>query len=62
MRAQTEERISIPEAGRRLGFSAKTVKRIIDRGLLKPVRIPGCHPRLSAAAVEALARGTAPAA
>jgi len=39
--------VSFAEAGRFLGFSAKTVRRMVEKGILpKPIRI-GTHWRLS---------------
>ncbi len=45
--------VSVPEAGRRIGKSPQTVKRLIARGQLDAVQIPGCHTRVAADQVEA---------
>ena len=45
--------VSIPEAGRRLGRSPRTVKRLIARGQLQAISIPGTHARVSLEEVEA---------
>ncbi|MGO9114322.1 MAG: helix-turn-helix transcriptional regulator [Thermoguttaceae bacterium] len=45
--------ISVPEAGRRLGRSAASVRRLIARGTLTVIQIPGAHPRVVTADVEA---------
>jgi len=45
--------ISVPEAGRRLGKSPQSIKRLIARRQLSAVQIPGTHARLLAAEVDA---------
>ena len=45
--------VSVPEAGRRLGKSPQSVKRLIAQGKLEVISIPGCHSRVSLEEVEA---------
>ena len=45
--------ISVPEAGRRLGRSPQSVKRLIAQGKLEVISIPGTHARVSLHQVEA---------
>ena len=45
--------ISVPEAGRRLGRSPQSVKRLIAQGKLEVISIPGTHARVSLDQVEA---------
>ncbi len=45
--------LSVPEAGRRLGRSAASIRRLIARGTLTAIQIPGAHPRVVTAEVEA---------
>jgi excisionase family DNA binding protein len=44
--------ISLPEAGRRLGKSPRSVKRLIATGKLQAISIPGTHARVSLDQVE----------
>ena len=44
--------LSIPEAGRRLGKSPQTIKRLIKAGRLEAIQIPGTHGRVPLAAVN----------
>jgi len=54
--------LSIPQAGRLLGRSAKSVKRAIDAGSLAVSRLPGTHDKIPASAVaELLAAAHQPA-
>ena len=66
----TNQWLTIPQAGRLLGRSARAVHRAIERGSLPVCRIPGSHDRiaagvvaelLAAAQVPARLRSTAPA-
>jgi excisionase family DNA binding protein len=54
MASSKQRFISIPEAGRRLSLSARTVRRLVDRGQLTAIEIPGTHPRVVLDEVEAL--------
>ncbi len=45
--------VSVPEAGRRLGKSPQSVKRLIERGKLQAISIPGTHARVSLDQIEA---------
>ncbi len=49
------EWLSLSEAGRRLGGSPQTVRRLAERRQLTLRHIPGCHPRVPASEVEELA-------
>ena len=53
MPKSTQKYVSIPEAGRRLGRSPRTVKRLIAKGQLTAISIPGTHSRVSLDQVEA---------
>lgn len=53
MPMSTQKYVSIPEAGRRLGRSPRTVRRLIERGKLSASRIDGCHARIPLDQVEA---------
>ena len=44
--------ISLPEAGRRLGKSPRSVKRLVAQGKLLAITVPGCHARVSLDQVE----------
>jgi len=44
--------VSIPAAGRLLGRSPQSVKRLISQGKLEVIAIPGAHSRLSLDQVE----------
>ena len=48
--------VSLSEAGRRLGGTAHTVRRLADRSQLTIRQLPGCHPKVPAVEVEELAR------
>ena len=50
---QFQQFISIPEAGRRLGRSPQSIKRLVARHQLSVIAIPGTHARVSAAEVDA---------
>jgi hypothetical protein len=39
--------ISVPAAGKLLGRSPRSVRRLVDLGVLDAVRVPHTHPRLS---------------
>jgi len=45
--------LTVPEAGRRMGRSASSIRRLITRGTLTAIQIPGAHPRVLTAEVEA---------
>lgn len=45
--------VSIPEAGRRLGKSPQSIKRLIRRRKLSAIQIPGTHARIPASEVDA---------
>ncbi len=45
--------LTVPEAGRRLGRSAASIRRLIARGTLTAIQIPGAYPRVLTAEVEA---------
>ncbi len=49
------EWLSLSEAGRRLGGSPQTIRRLAQRRQLTLRQIPGCHPRVPASEVEELA-------
>ncbi|MFN2467037.1 MAG: helix-turn-helix domain-containing protein [Gaiellaceae bacterium] len=50
--------ISQPDTARLLGISIETVRRLVGRGVLTPVRLtPTSHPRFRRDEVEALAAG-----
>jgi len=49
------EWLSLSEAGRRLGGSPQTVRRLAQRRQLTLRQIPGCNPRVPASEVEKLA-------
>jgi len=53
MPMSTQKYVSIPEAGRRLGRSPRSVKRLIARGQLSAISIPGTHTRVSLDEVDA---------
>jgi excisionase family DNA binding protein len=58
----TNQWLTIPQAGRLLGRSARAVHRAIERGSLPVCRIPGSHDRISASYVsELLAAAQVPA-
>ena len=46
--------VTTAEAGRLVGRSPRTIKRLLDRGLVAASRIPGCHDRVLLASVERL--------
>jgi hypothetical protein len=46
--------VTTAEAGRLVGRSPRTIKRLVDRGLVAASRIPGCHDRVLLASVERL--------
>jgi excisionase family DNA binding protein len=54
----TKERpwISLSEAGRRIGTSNHVIRRLVDRGTLSVLELPGTHPRVAAAELDRLAR------
>jgi excisionase family DNA binding protein len=64
MSQATRKYVSVPEAGRRLGRSPRSVQRLISRGQLTAIVIPGTHARVSLDEVEAFvpAKLRAPAA
>lgn len=49
----TQKYVSIPEAARRIGKSPQSVKRLIAKGQLTAISIPGTHARVSLEEVEA---------
>ncbi len=51
------EWISVPEAGRRLGKSPHSIRRLIDMGILVEVRPPGTHGRIDAATLDVFLHG-----
>jgi excisionase family DNA binding protein len=53
--------ISIREAARRLGVDETTMRRYVDRGLLRAVRLPSGVRRVRREDVEAFARIAEPA-
>ena len=55
------EWVSISEAERLTGLSARTIKRMAAEGQLKSSRTPGSHMRVSRADVDRLLRRDAPA-
>lgn len=57
---ETNGTMSVPEAARALGLSARVVRRLFDEGRLAGFRIGGGRRevrRISAASVQALAQG-----
>ncbi|HUX69181.1 MAG TPA: helix-turn-helix domain-containing protein [Cellulomonadaceae bacterium] len=52
--ASHQEWITSADVARRLGVSARTVYRMIDRGDLKPRRLPSGHRRYLASEVDTL--------
>jgi hypothetical protein len=53
--------LSCPDAGKRLGVSVETVKKMIALGSIEPVYVhPKAWPRVRRADVEALAWGDPP--
>jgi hypothetical protein len=46
--------ISLSEAGRRIGTSHTVVRRLVDRGALSLLELPGSHPRVATIEVESL--------
>ncbi len=52
MPVTTQRFCSIPEAGRRLGRSARTIRRLIERGQLSAIQIEGTHDRIPLDEVE----------
>lgn len=46
--------LSIPQAARLLGKGPAAVRRAVQRGDLAAVKVPGCQPRVPAAAVAEL--------
>jgi hypothetical protein len=52
----SREWVSLSEAGRRLGGSARIVRRLADRSQLTIRQLPGCHPKVPLVEVEELAR------
>lgn len=51
--SRQQQFISVPEAGRRLGRSAQSIKRLVARGKLSAITIPGTHVRIPADEVAA---------
>lgn len=49
----TPKYVSIPEAGRRLGRSARTIKRLVAQGLLSSVAIQGTQTKVPVDEIEA---------
>ena len=45
--------VSRPQAGKLLGKGPVAIKRMISKGLLSVIRIPGCHDRVPLAEIEA---------
>ncbi len=59
---RSNEWLTVPQAGRLLGRSAKSLKRAIDAGSLAVSRLPGTHDKIPASAVaELLAAAHQPA-
>jgi excisionase family DNA binding protein len=54
--AQNRDWISFSEAGRRIGTSKHTVRRLADRGSLTVLKMPGAHPRVKSSELDRLAR------
>lgn len=46
--------LSIPQAARLLGKGPAAVRRAVQRGDLAAVKVPGCQPRVPAAAIAEL--------
>ncbi|MGO9111950.1 MAG: hypothetical protein ACLP9L_22215 [Thermoguttaceae bacterium] len=51
----SREWVSLAAAGRKIGASAHTVKRLAERGQLTIRTLPGCRARVPAAEVDQLA-------
>jgi len=44
--------VSVPQAGRMLGRSPRSIQRLIDRGTIRAITIPGTHARIEISEVE----------
>jgi excisionase family DNA binding protein len=52
----SERWISVRAASDRLGISRHTMRRLVQRGIVRTRRLPGTHPLVSEADVDRLAR------